>query len=149
MIEFLRKNCKQYGIPYCKHWTSHVHVLKCPPDDGYLWPKHVAHFTLLNILLCFDSTIILVILQHDWMASIKLLNQLLCFVDRASRYNRVKKNQLDVQHILSIFRPPLRVGLDSNRTRKTDSYLKITISTNCCIHRFVPPDDGPRYARNM
>ena len=23
------------------------------------------------------------------------------------------------------------------------------ISTNCCIHMVVPPDDGPRYARNM
>ena len=23
------------------------------------------------------------------------------------------------------------------------------ISTNCCIHTVVPPDDGPRYARNV
>ena len=23
------------------------------------------------------------------------------------------------------------------------------INTNCCIHTVVPPDDGPRYARNM
>ena len=23
------------------------------------------------------------------------------------------------------------------------------ISTNCCIHTVVPPDDGLRYARNM
>ena len=29
------------------------------------------------------------------------------------------------------------------------SHLKRIISTNCCIHRVVPPDDGPRYARNM
>ena len=34
----------------------------------------------------------------------------LCFVDRASRYNRVKKNQLDAQLILSIFRQPLHVS---------------------------------------
>ena len=27
-------------------------------------------------------------------------------------------------------------------------YLRI-ISTDCCIHTVVPPDDGPRYARNM
>jgi len=27
--------------------------------------------------------------------------------------------------------------------------LKRIISTNCCIHTFVPPDDGPRYVRNM
>jgi len=31
----------------------------------------------------------------------------------------------------------------------TDSHLKRIISTNCCIHTVVPPDDGPRYARNM
>ena len=33
--------------------------------------------------------------------------------------------------------------------RTTDSHLKRMISTNCCIHTVVPPDDGPRYARNM
>ena len=37
-------------------------------DDGYSYPKHVANFTLLNILLCFDWTIIFVILQHNGMA---------------------------------------------------------------------------------
>jgi len=25
----------------------------------------------------------------------------------------------------------------------------IKLSTNCCIHTVVPPDDGPRYVRNM
>jgi len=40
-------------------------------------------------------------------------------------------------------------GLDGfNPTRTTDSHLKRT-STNCCIHTVVPPDDWPRYARNM
>ena len=34
----------------------------------------------------------------------------LCFVDRASRYNCVKKNQLDAQLILSLFRQPLHVS---------------------------------------
>ena len=29
-------------------------------------------------------------------------------------------------------------------TRTTDSHLKRIISTNCCIHTVVPPDDGPR-----
>jgi len=28
-------------------------------------------------------------------------------------------------------------------------HLKRIISTNCSIHTVVPPDDGPRYARNM
>jgi hypothetical protein len=29
-----------------------------------------------------------------------------------------------------------------------NSHLKRIISTNCYIHTVVPPDDGPRYARN-
>ena len=37
--------------------------------------------------------------------------------------------------------------IDPNRT--TDSHPKRIISTNCCIRTVVPPDDGPRYARNM
>jgi hypothetical protein len=37
----------------------------------------------------------------------------------------------------------------SNPSRTTDSQLKRIIITNGCIHTVVPPDDGPRYARNM
>jgi hypothetical protein len=37
----------------------------------------------------------------------------------------------------------------SNPTRTTDSRLKRIVNTNCCIHKVVPPDDGPRYARNV
>ena len=33
--------------------------------------------------------------------------------------------------------------------RTTDSRLKRIISTNCCIHTIVLPDDGSRYVRNM
>jgi len=97
----------------------------------------------------------------------------------ASRYNRVKKNQLDAQHILSIFRQPIHVSGVSrliirtynrmytatgtyysfwmtvcrpgwiNPTRITESHLRKTVCTSCCIHTVVRPDDEPRYARNM
>ena len=30
-----------------------------------------------------------------------------------------------------------------------DSHLKRIICTKCCIHTFVLPDDGPRYAQNL
>ena len=43
----------------------------------------------------------------------------------------------------------LIILLDWNPTRTRDSHLKRIISTNCCIHAVVPPDDGPRYARSM
>ena len=39
--------------------------------------------------------------------------------------------------------------LMSNAFTTIDSNLKRIISTNCCIHTVVPPDDGPRYTRNM
>ena len=40
--------------------------------------------------------------------------------------------------------------LDQNPVSNQDnSHLKRIIRTNCCIHTVVPPDDGPRYARNM
>ena len=49
---------------------------------------------------------------------------------------------------------PLTIGTTkmadcSNPTRTTVIHLKRITSTNCCIHTVVPPDDGPRYARNM
>jgi hypothetical protein len=40
------------------------------------------------------------------------------------------------------------VRLESSPTRTTDSHLKRIISTNCCIRTVLPPDDGPRCARN-
>ena len=61
---------------------------------------------------------------------------LLCFVDHASRYNHVKRNQLDAQLILSTL------------SNQDNSHLK-RLSTNCCIRTVVPPDDGPRYTQNM
>jgi hypothetical protein len=76
----------------------------------------------------------------------------------------VKKNQLDAQLILSIFCQSLHVSgiyrpiirrfttvciQQLVPTRATDSHLKTIISIKCCIHTVVPPDDGPRYARNM
>jgi uncharacterized ion transporter superfamily protein YfcC len=42
-----------------------------------------------------------------------LLNINFMFFDRASRNNRVKKNQLDAQLIISIFRQPLHVSVVS------------------------------------
>jgi hypothetical protein len=70
--------------------------------------------------------------------------------------DRVKGNQFNAQLILSLSRQSLHASgvstLDlnsSNPTRTTDNHLKIIISTNCCIHMVVAPDDGHRYARNM
>jgi hypothetical protein len=86
-----------------------------------------------------------------------------CSVDRASRYNLAKNNQLDAQLILSIFRQPLHVsGVPRPIIRRYNHmYTKIgtycsfwmtvccpvcigqspkkNSSTNCCIHTIVPP----------
>ena len=37
----------------------------------------------------------------------------------------------------------------SNQTRTTDSHLKRIISTSCYILMVLPPDNGPRHARNV
>ena len=36
-----------------------------------------------------------------------------------------------------------------NKSNQENSHLKRIISTNCCIHTVVPPDDGLRYAWNV
>jgi hypothetical protein len=38
--------------------------------------------------------------------------------------------------------------IQSNQDNR-EHHLKRIISTNCCLYTVVPPDDGPRYARNM
>jgi hypothetical protein len=40
-----------------------------------------------------------------------------------------------------------RLDWESNQDNRQSS--KENLSTNCCIHTVVPPDDGPRYGRNM
>jgi hypothetical protein len=54
-----------------------------------------------------------------------------------------------VRKYYSFYMTVVLVGLEPIQTRTTVSHLKRIISTNCCIHTVVPPDDGPRYARNM
>jgi len=53
----------------------------------------------------------------------------LCFFDRASRYNCVKRNQLDAQLILSIFRQPLHVSGVSRPIMRRYSRVFTTIGT--------------------
>ena len=51
--------------------------------------------------------ILMVIIQ---IRNVLIMYIVLCFVDRATQYNRVKKIQLDAQLNLSIFRQPLHVS---------------------------------------
>ena len=53
----------------------------------------------------------------------------LCFVDRASRYNRVKRNQLYAQPILRIFRQPLYVSGVSRPIIRRYNRMYTAIST--------------------
>jgi len=50
-------------------------------------------------------------------------------VDRASQYNRAKKNKLDAQLILSIFRQPLHVSGVSRPISRRYNCMYTTIST--------------------
>jgi len=44
---------------------------------------------------------------------------------------------------LNIFRQLFQSNQDNRRSSKKNN------SNNYCLHTVVPPDDGPRYARNM
>jgi hypothetical protein len=53
------------------------------------------------------------------------------------------------QLVLIIVFRRLSVFLVEQSKQDNRQLPKKIISTNCCIHTAVPPDDGPRYARNM
>ena len=55
--------------------------------------------------------------------------------------DRVKEIQLDAQSVVLVGLVPIQLG--------QQSHLKRIISNKCCIHTVVPPDDSPRYTRNM
>jgi len=88
----------------------------------------------------------------------------------ASRYNRVKKNQLDAQIIRSIFRQPVHISGVSRPIIRRYNCTYTTVGTYYSFQLYVccpgqqtskkskyqllytygcSPDDGPRYARNM
>jgi hypothetical protein len=64
----------------------------------------------VNIVGFYIDTYIHTYIHTHIRTFIHIYISFLCFVDRASRYNRVKKNQLDAQLIRSIFRQPLHVS---------------------------------------
>jgi len=51
------------------------------------------------------------------------------FINRASRYNRVKKNQLDAHLILSVFRQPVHVSGVSSPIIRRYNRMYTTIGT--------------------
>jgi len=53
----------------------------------------------------------------------------LCSVDHASQYNRVKKNQLDAHLILSIFCQPVHVSGVSRPIIRRYNYMYSTVGT--------------------
>ena len=80
--------------------------------------------------------------------------RILCFVDRASQYNRVKENQLDAQLILSIFRQPLHVSGVYGPIIRRYNRMYTTIGTCysfqltvCCPGQIVPIQPGQQSSK--
>jgi len=69
----------------------------------------------------------------EWTRGLRWAGQLekkkLCFVKHTSWYNRVKKNQLDAQPILSIFRQPLHVSGVSKPIIRRYNRMYTTVGT--------------------
>jgi hypothetical protein len=62
----------------------------------------------------------------------KIFYGFLCFVDRASRYTNIKKNQLDAQFVFSIFhQTPLHVSGLSKAHHQEVHRMGTTIGTYC------------------
>jgi len=78
----------------------------CCWNDGILLAAYRSYVTLTGHNPC---TIDIIPPPNHLSSQLNWIH-LLCSVHHASRYNRVKKNQLDAQLILSIFRHPLHVS---------------------------------------
>jgi hypothetical protein len=68
---------------------------------------------------------------------IRCQEDFLYFVDHESRYNRVKKNQLDVQLILSVFRQHAHVSGVSRPIIKRYNRMYTTIGTHYSFYMIV------------
>jgi len=71
-----------------------------------------------------------------------------CSVDRAYRYNPVKKNQLDAQLILSIFCQPLHASGVSVPIIRRYKRMSTTCGTVCCAGWIVIQDNRQSSKRN-
>ena len=98
------------------HWTGQRH-LWC---EAYVMthPTFCVHCELLH---CYC-------LQH---INVPTDVRILCFVDQVTRYNCVKKKQLDAQLILNIFRQPLHVSGISRPIIRRYNHMYTTIGTYC------------------
>jgi len=93
---------------------------------------HIVEISLQNQTYAYFNTYLTDvqnILLHVWALAETCRGSFLCFVHRASRYNRVKKNQLDAQRILSIFRQPLHVSGVSRSIIRRYNRMYTTIGT--------------------
>ena len=104
---------------------------------------------IIEYIIVFWLNDVLLVVQHNGMAPIKPSNKLVCFLDRASRNNRVKKSQLDAQLIFSILRQPRHVsGICRPIIRRykrmyttTGTYYSFQM-TVCCPGWIVPTQPG-------
>jgi len=99
--------------------------------------------------LCIQQLVLIILFRWLFVVLVGLENMFRAYLGQSSGGTTMCIQQL-VLIILFRWLFVVLVGLEnSNPTRTTNSHLKRIISTNCCIHMVVPPDDGPRYARNM
>jgi len=59
--------------------------------------------------------------------------EILCFVDRASRYNCVKKNQLDAQLVVNIYHQPVHVSGVSRPIIRRHNRMYTAVGTYCSV----------------
>jgi hypothetical protein len=111
--------CRIFGL--CHKWWVCSFILHANRDIGETEDENLWKLQLANCH--FGELLIRLLKLTNWFYV------LFCFVDRGSRYNRVKKHQLDAQLILSIFREPLHVSDVSRPIIRRYNRMYTTVGT--------------------
>jgi hypothetical protein len=96
-------------------------------EDRRELSKRQMKTTMIILTMIILTVIILTVIIQ--IRTVLIMYIVLCYVDRASRYNRVKKIQLDAQLDLSIFRQPLHVSGLSRPIIRRYNRMYTTIGT--------------------
>ena len=123
------KNAKSQKVILQKDTQIYIHMIPglqdiCCWNEGTLFATYQNYVTLIGHNHCMID-----IVPPPNHSSSQLNWVHLCFVHRASWYNRVKKNQLDAQLTLSIFRQPLHVSGISRPIIRRYKRMYTTIGT--------------------
>jgi hypothetical protein len=137
-----RRRRAQHLPDFCDRWLTARKILTRPHDTKFVYidGEHIKCNHVKKTQL--DAQLILSIFRQPVHVS---------SVPRPiiRRHNRMYTTDGTYYSFQTTVCCPGWIGPNPPRTTDIHLLVKRILSTNCCIHKVVPPDDGPRYARNM